>query len=528
MKMTKNRWIGLIIGVAVFLSAFGAALAVTVFQVSREVPSTLKLGSAVVISDDNLALWHDQAKTRPVTSLEFLGIRLQPPLESIPTERPQTTIFIENKSSHPLTLISPCGDVVSPSGARIGFLDAGLHDLPTGGDGSTCGQNVTLGPMEMARANVHFHDIDPDLPAGDHTFTTVFGAAHVTDVDPIDPPAAMVGWWPGDGNALDIIGGNHGTLTGDFAPGKVGQGFSLDGTGDFVLVPDNPNLNITGDVTVDLWAKRKNLNAADLISKGGGFAGTADVPTAYGLFLVTGDLVGAFFERADGSNVAMLGFAKADTEFHHYAYVRSGDTHKVFRDGVVITADSFTGRPGDTTGRPLIIGSFQSDPNPEDFAAPLRGVIDEVEIFNRALSDAEIRAIFEAGSAGKIEPTLPTLPFLAWHFDTRVPVTPLDNPKVRSAIDLAINEAAIDPDFFFLPNWPSLEGAIQSFDLPDAQRLLAEAGFADGFGNLCIEPVGIGTAAIANEMVQHLAAISITAVVGGTSCAAGLLIVEAF
>ena len=65
MKMTKNRWIGLIVGVAVFLAAFGAALAVTVFQVSREVPSTLKLGSAVVISGDNLALWHDQAKTRP-------------------------------------------------------------------------------------------------------------------------------------------------------------------------------------------------------------------------------------------------------------------------------------------------------------------------------------------------------------------------------------------------------------------------------------------------------------------------------
>lgn len=32
------------------------------------------------------------------------------------------------------------------------------------------------------------------------------------------------------------------------------------------------------------------------------------------------------------------------------------------------------------------------------------GLIDEVEIFNRALSAAEIRAIYDAGSAGKIKP----------------------------------------------------------------------------------------------------------------------------
>ena len=36
-------------------------------------------------------------------------------------------------------------------------------------------------------------------------------------------PPGIVGWWPGDGNAIDIVGGNHGTLVGDtsFAPGMV-------------------------------------------------------------------------------------------------------------------------------------------------------------------------------------------------------------------------------------------------------------------------------------------------------------------
>ncbi len=74
MKMTKRRWIALTVGVSVFLAAFGVALLATVFQVSREVPTTLKIRSAVVISGDNLGLWHDQGKTQPVTSLEFVII----------------------------------------------------------------------------------------------------------------------------------------------------------------------------------------------------------------------------------------------------------------------------------------------------------------------------------------------------------------------------------------------------------------------------------------------------------------------
>ena len=72
----------------------------------------------------------------------------------------------------------------------------------------------------------------------------------------IPAPPGLVSWWPGDGNATDIWGDNDGTLTGDFVQGMVGPGFGLDGVGDHVLVPDSADLNITGDVTVDLWARQ--------------------------------------------------------------------------------------------------------------------------------------------------------------------------------------------------------------------------------------------------------------------------------
>src|SRR5262245_30842976 len=69
--------------------------------------------------------------------------------------------------------------------------------------------------------------------------------------------AGLVSWWPGDGNADDIQGGNSGRLQNGatFTIGKVGQAFSLDGTNDFVLIPHNTNLNPTGAFSLSSWIK---------------------------------------------------------------------------------------------------------------------------------------------------------------------------------------------------------------------------------------------------------------------------------
>ena len=105
MKITKHRWTGLGVGIAVFLAAFGVALAAVVVQVSREVPSTLTM--AQVLSDENLGLYWDQEGRVPVTSLDFP--LLQSPLDSaVPLFK---TIYIRNESDIELNLVAPCGDV---------------------------------------------------------------------------------------------------------------------------------------------------------------------------------------------------------------------------------------------------------------------------------------------------------------------------------------------------------------------------------------------------------------------------------
>ena len=97
-----------------------------------------------------------------------------------------------------------------------------------------------------------------------------------------------------------------------------------------------------------------------------------------------------------------------DGNWHHLAATLSRNAfddvrNSIYIDGVLCaTSDnSSVGFIGGDDQEVLIGAAF-----PEDgpWAHFFEGVIDEVEIFNRALDEAEIRAIYEAGSAGKCKP----------------------------------------------------------------------------------------------------------------------------
>src|SRR5207244_7730303 len=90
------------------------------------------------------------------------------------------------------------------------------------------------------------------------------GDAYVLKIAPacVTPPADMIGWWPGDGDANDIENGNNGTLENGttFAAGEVGQAFSFDGVNDRVSVPDSPLMHLTR-FSLDAWVNPSDLNA---------------------------------------------------------------------------------------------------------------------------------------------------------------------------------------------------------------------------------------------------------------------------
>lgn len=96
----------------------------------------------------------------------------------------------------------------------------------------------------------------------------------------------------------------------------------------------------------------------------------------------------------------------ADGAWHHVAFVRERSTGRLYVDGVPIGARSYPEGPLEIGPHGLQLGQEQDclagclDPD-----QALDGLFDEVTFYGRALSEAEILALVNAGSAGKCKPS---------------------------------------------------------------------------------------------------------------------------
>jgi hypothetical protein len=90
-----------------------------------------------------------------------------------------------------------------------------------------------------------------------------------------------VSWWPGNGNALDIVSGNNGSLSNGvtYAPGEVGQAFNFNGNNQSVVIPDSTSLELTNTFTLEAWVNLATLTddpngpGRAIVSKVGGVVG---------------------------------------------------------------------------------------------------------------------------------------------------------------------------------------------------------------------------------------------------------------
>jgi PKD repeat protein len=233
------------------------------------------------------------------------------------------------------------------------------------------------------------------------------------------PPSGLVSWWPGDTDASDIQGTHDGVLTGDAAAGvsgKVAGAFSLDGMGDFVdLSAHRFSLNFSPSATFDFWVQSSTdvsqvifaigdgtINNVLVMGIGDGFTGGIQNP------LIT---VG---RKVRGLTPFILSYATAtrtelfDGSFHHIAITFDGNEVKIYLDGVAKPVSVVSGTNTGVYGN--ILGVTKAYIGADDNGGPVTffdGLIDEFELFNRALSASEIQDIFDAGSAGKCKPGMP-------------------------------------------------------------------------------------------------------------------------
>jgi hypothetical protein len=262
---------------------------------------------------------------------------------------------------------------------------------------------------------------------------------------PIPPPSGLVAWWPGDGNASDIVGTNNAILAGGatFTTGIVGQAFALNGADAQVLATAISLPIGSADRSIEFWVRIDQFVAT--FPNEAFFCG-------YGRFGLDGQTYhtgtlggqsGQLFWSSWG--FAIPGSPMTNGLWYHVAVTSSGGLTTLYLNGMQVGSDS---QPFDTPdGTAFIMGYL-------DPGRTLEGALDEVSVYSRALSADEILAIYQAGSAGKIKPA-PQL-------------------QISAASNIALIWWSTNASGFVLESSPSL-GTSQNWNtFPGPVRILAD------------------------------------------------------
>jgi chitodextrinase len=164
--------------------------------------------------------------------------------------------------------------------------------------------------------------------------------------------------------------------------GKYGNALSFDGVNDYVSAADASALDLGATGTIAAWVRLDTLGRwHGVIAKGNA---NDDAVHNYALEITSGNAFrcilgnGGSYRRIDGTTPATTG------QLTHLACTWDGSALRLYINGVLNTSTAQNFTPAPNTA-PLFIGQFGGN------ADRLDGIIDEVVVYNRALSAAEIQ-----------------------------------------------------------------------------------------------------------------------------------------
>lgn len=214
-----------------------------------------------------------------------------------------------------------------------------------------------------------------------------------TKDSPYDIPTdGLVGWWRFDEDSGTLVqdysgNGNDGTASGmSFIEGKYNNAGSFDGVNDVVQITDSTTTVFTNNVTVLATIQRGNTGAFSTI------IGKADELKYFRIESNNNLMVQLTF--SDDSTTGELedsALVIADMDKHFVGYTFSSDTGEVrfYVDGLLKkTYFGFTGKQIKDSISSISIGATGVS------STPFNGTIDNVMIYNKTLSDNEIKQIY--------------------------------------------------------------------------------------------------------------------------------------
>jgi hypothetical protein len=216
--------------------------------------------------------------------------------------------------------------------------------------------------------------------------------------------AAIVFHYPFEGNALDVVGGHNGTLVGDATfsgnvPPGIGstQSLFLDGTLDKVIYDASAADLLNGNFTIAAWVNAASRRPDSTLT----FVGTRS-PEDHGVdfkYFVDSEIR---LDIGNGSSFLTISDHPVTynlNEWHHVAVVVQPSQYELFFDGVSQGVASMS--PGTPllldADHDLAIGSINAvlTPNGPPLGEDFHGWIDDVRIYNTALTGDEIRSAMQ-------------------------------------------------------------------------------------------------------------------------------------
>ena len=208
-------------------------------------------------------------------------------------------------------------------------------------------------------------------------------------------PESIVAIWLFDELADDVVkdvsgNGHDGQIIGkvEQVEGKFGTALEFPGTaGDYLEIPDHEDLQITDAITLVSWV---NVDTA-----GCNIVGKDDnVSRNYNIHITTDAASPGCVKAYLSGTTATATTVVTDSEWHHVAATWDGSEIKVYTDGVEEASVAFAG-PISTSDVPVEIGRRGGSGGTKVFT----GAIDEVAIFNQALTGDDISKIITRGLA---------------------------------------------------------------------------------------------------------------------------------
>ncbi|MCX9082413.1 MAG: carboxypeptidase regulatory-like domain-containing protein [Candidatus Methanoperedens sp.] len=313
---------------------------------------------------------------------------------SLSTTDPSNTPIIESIRAR----IGPKG---SSYNIAVSTSPEGLSPQPGGGGQYTYGENITV-----TAKPVNGYTFQNWSEGGSQVSTSaeyefiVTGNRNLIAVYRQDADS-LAGYWrfdneSGENSTFFRDWSNHGNNATcilpscpTIKPGKFGNALDFDGTNDYIVAGNGSSLDLTGSITVEAWVKPGRLETAYLVKKA-----TRDSTDGYELSLskATGKAYFRVNQKTSHDTYKLFSNSSYPVDGNtwvHLAGVFNGSHVQVYFNGKLENSMPGPANISSNTDN-LRIGG------PDD-SRYFKGTIDEVIIWNRALSPEEINASYRSG-----------------------------------------------------------------------------------------------------------------------------------